>query len=200
MRAIRGIWHWRGNPLRRRTDRWEAWLALGAALLIAVGAPAAGWFAGRAAHGALLTTVRLQRHERRPVWATVTRPASGTRVVPDPDTSVPHPGHPRVLARWAGPDGGPRSGEVATPRPVRAGERFRLWTDAHGRPAPPPMDEGTAGTHAGLAGAGAAVAFGGLVEGARRLAVRQLMVRRFRRWDAAWERAGQDWGRADAGS
>ncbi|MFI1203723.1 hypothetical protein ACH4VR_30545 [Streptomyces sp. NPDC020883] len=65
------------------------------------------------------------------------------------------------------------------------------------------LREDTARTHAalaGVAGVAAATAVGWLVEGGRRLAVRRLMARRFRRWGAAWARAGQDWGRADAGS
>ncbi|MFF2808651.1 hypothetical protein ACFVT2_16040 [Streptomyces sp. NPDC058000] len=200
MRAIAGIWHWRHNPLRRRTDRWEAWLALAAALLIAVGAPCAGWFTGRAAHGALLEAVRLQRQQRHVVWATVDRPAAATPADPNPESAAQHDVHLRVIAHWPGPGGGRRTGEVTAPRPVEAGDRFRMWADEQGRAATRPMDEGTAATHAVLAGLGSAAAAGGLVEGGRRLAVRQLMARRFRRWDAAWARAGQDWGRADAGS
>ncbi|MFE3653114.1 MULTISPECIES: Rv1733c family protein [unclassified Streptomyces] len=200
MRAIAGIWHWRHNPLRRRTDRWEAWLALMAALLIAVGAPCAGWFAGRAAHGALLEAVRLQREQRHLVWATVDRPASPNPVDPDPESASQHHVHLRVIARWPGPGGAPRTGEVIAPRPVETGDRFRMWADERGRAVPRPMDEETAATHAVLAGLGCAAAVGGLVEGGRRLVVRQLMARRFRRWDAAWARAGQDWGRAGAGS
>ncbi|WP_328285833.1 hypothetical protein [Streptomyces sp. A1-5] len=86
MRAIRGIRRWRHNPLRRRTDQVEAWLALAAALLIAVGAPCAGWFAGRAAHDALLEAVRLEHRQRRPVWAVADRPAPGTPVDPAAET------------------------------------------------------------------------------------------------------------------
>ncbi|CAM5432351.1 putative protein OS=Streptomyces antimycoticus OX=68175 GN=SANT12839_015160 PE=4 SV=1 [Streptomyces antimycoticus] len=51
-----------------------------------------------------------------------------------------------------------------------------------------------------LAGIGAAGATAVLVDGARRLVVWQLMRRRYAQWDLAWERAGQDWGRADADS
>ncbi|ANZ19988.1 hypothetical protein SNOUR_33785 [Streptomyces noursei ATCC 11455] len=200
MRAIRGIRRWRHNPLRRRTDQVEAWLALAAALLIAVGAPCAGWFAGRTAHDALLAAVRLEHRQRRPVWAVADRPAPGTPVDPGAETFPQRAAHLRVVARWTGPDGGPRTGEVAAPRPVEPGDRFRLWSDDRGRAVPRPLDEGTARTHTALAALGAAAAAGGLVEGGRRLAVRQLMARRFRRWDAAWARAGQDWGRADAGS
>ncbi|KUL52252.1 hypothetical protein ADL22_05490 [Streptomyces sp. NRRL F-4489] len=199
MRTISGIWRWRRNPLRRPTDLLEAWLALAAALLLATGPAAAGWWAGRAAHGALLDSVRIQHRQRHPVWATAGRPVVRDGAGPGPETASRR-ARPRVPARWTAPDGGPRAGEVAAPRPVRPGERFRLWTDGRGRPVPRPMEASTARAHAVLAGLGTAALAAGLVEGGRRLALRQLTARRFRRWDAAWERAGQDWGRADAGS
>lgn len=200
MRAMRGVWRWRHNPLRRRTDRIEAWVALGAALLIAFGAPLAGWFTGRAAHGTLLETVRLQHQQRHLVWVTVDRLVSRAPLDPDPETSSQRDAHLRVIARWTAVDGSAHIGQLAAPRPVESGERFRIWTDVRGRVMPRPMDADTAGTHAVLAGLGTAAAAGGLIEGGRRLVVGQLMARRFRCWDAEWKRAGQDWGRADAGS
>ncbi|GGU76270.1 hypothetical protein GCM10010211_47840 [Streptomyces albospinus] len=200
MRAMRGVWHWRHNPVRRRTDRTEAWIALTAALLIVFGAPSAGWFAGRAAHGALLEAVRQQHQERYPVRAATARTGSRTPAGPDPETSSQHAAHLRTAARRTGRDGRAQAAEIAAPRPVEPGERFRIRTDGRGRMAPRPMDEDAAATRAVPAGLVTAGAVGGLVEAVRRWAVRLLMVRRFRRWDAAWERAGQDWGRADAGS
>ncbi|MFB6437673.1 hypothetical protein ACFCVY_12965 [Streptomyces sp. NPDC056411] len=200
MRAMTGVWRWRRSPLQRRTDRIEAWLALAAALMIVFGAPWAGWFAGRAAHGALLQTVRLQHQQRHLVWVTVDRLVSRAPLDPDPETSSQRDAHGRVVARWTAANGSPHLGQISTPRPVEPGERFRIWTDFQGRVMPRPMDTSTAGTHAVLAGLGTAAAVGGLIEGGRRLAVGQLMARRYRRWDREWERAGQDWGRADAGS
>jgi hypothetical protein len=200
MRAMAGVWRWRHRPLRRRTDLIEAWTALIAALLIAFGATSAGLFAGAAADDALLNTVRIQREARHLVWATVDRLTSRAPLDPDPETSTHRDSHRRVIARWTSPDGTAHTGQISTPRPVEPGERFRIWTDDRGRVMPRPMDAGTAGTHAVLAGLGAAAAAGGLVEGGRRLLVWRLMVRRYRRWDQEWERAGQDWGRAGAGS
>ncbi|UQA96730.1 Rv1733c family protein [Streptomyces halobius] len=200
MRAMRGVWHWRHNPLRRRTDRIEAWAALIAALLIALGAVSVGWFTGQAAHGALTKTVRFQHEQRHLVWVTVDRLLSQAPLDPDPETSSQRDAHRRVIARWTARDGSEHIGQISTPRPVEAGERFRIWTDDRGRVRPRPMDAGTAGTHAVLAGLGAAAATGALIEGGRRLFVWRLMVRRFHAWDAAWERADEDWGRAGAGS
>ncbi|WP_407554266.1 hypothetical protein QOM21_30745 [Streptomyces sp. Pv4-95] len=200
MRAMAGMWRWRRNPLRRRTDRIEAWVSLTAALLITLGAPSVGWFTGQAAHGALLETVRLQHAQRHLVWVTVDRLVSRTPLDPDPETSSERDAHRRVIARWTAYDGSLHTGRLASPRPVEPGEHFRIWTDHGGRVMPRPMDVSTAGTHAVLAGLGAAAAAGGLIEGGRRLVVWRLRVRRYRRWDEEWERAGQDWGRAGAGS
>ncbi|MFH8572025.1 hypothetical protein [Streptomyces sp. NPDC017993] len=200
MRAMAGMWRWRRNPLRRRTDRIEAWVALAAALLITLGATSVGRLTGQAAHVALLETVRLQHAQRHLVWVTVDRLVSRTPLDPDPETSSQRDAHRRVIARWTAHDGSQHTGRLSSPRPVEPGERFRIWTDHGGRVMPRPMDVSTAGTHAVLAGLGAAAAAGGLIEGGRRLIVWRLWVRRYRRWDEAWERAGQDWGRAGAGS
>lgn len=200
MRTMRGVWRWRRNPLRRRTDRIEAWAALLTALLIALGATSVGWLAGQAAHGALLETVRIQYQQRHLVWVTVTRLVSRAPLDPDPETATHRDAQRRVVARWTAVDGSAHIGQISAPRPVEPGARFRIWTDGHGRVMPRPMDVSTAGTHAVLAGLGTAAATGGLIEGGRRLLVAQLMARRFRRWDQEWERAGQDWGRAGAGS
>lgn len=200
MRAMRGVWGRRHNPLWRRTDRIEAWVALAAAVLIVLGATSVGWLTGRAAHGALLTTVRIQHQQRHLEWVTVDRLISRTPLDPDPETSSQRDAHRRVLARWTAPDGTARLGQLAAPRPVEPGERFRIWTDGRGRVVPRPMDADTAATHAVLAGLGTAAGIGMMIEGARRMVVWQLVVHRFRRWDEEWERAGQDWGRAGAGS
>ncbi|UNO43672.1 hypothetical protein KGS77_03610 [Streptomyces sp. MST-110588] len=195
-----GVWRWRHNPLRRVSDLLEAWTALAAALLITLGAAGVGWAVGRAAHGALLRAVHAQHQQRHLAWATAGRP-----VFPAP--ADPGSGHPasrdsyrQVEAEWEAWDGGRRGGQVTAPRPVRPGERFRVWTDDRGRITARPMSRTTAGAHAVVAGLGAAGAAAGLVEGGRRLVLWRLNRRRHRRWDQEWERAGQDWGRTGAGS
>ncbi|MER7400513.1 hypothetical protein ABT381_33940 [Streptomyces sp. NPDC000151] len=195
-----GLWRWRRNPLRRRTDLAEAWLALGAALLIAFGASAVGWATARTAGDALLDTVRTQHAQRHLVRVQVDRLLPHPPVDPDPETATRRDAHRRVLANWRGVDGSRHLGPVAAPRPVVPGDRFRIWTDDRGRIVPRPLDVTTANSHAVLAGLGAAALAGAAVEGGRRLVLWQLMRRRYRRWDEEWERAGQDWGRAGAGS
>ncbi|WP_078888388.1 Rv1733c family protein [Streptomyces sclerotialus] len=195
-----GLWRWRGNPLRRRTDLAEAWLALAAALLILLGGSAVGWATTRATGDALLESVRAQHAQRHLVWVQVDRLLPQPPVDPDPETATQRDAHRRVLATWRGVDGSRHLGPVAAPRPVEPGDRFRIWTDGRGRVMARPMDVTTANSHAVLAGLGAGALAGAAVEGGRRLALWRLMRRRYRRWDEAWERAGQDWGRAGAGS
>ncbi|MFJ8156155.1 hypothetical protein [Streptomyces sp. NPDC094468] len=201
MRAIRGLWRWRRNPLRRRTDLAEAWVALVTLLLIVVAAPVLGSLVGAAAQNALQRSVRQQHHDRHPVTATVVRRLGGSLVEPDPDATSAHDTRSRVLADWTAPDGTRRHGTVLTIlKSPRKGDRFGIWTDRHGLLAARPLDSTTATTHAVLAGFGATLLAAGLTETVRRMIVWRMVRRRYARWDRAWERAGPDWGKAGTGS
>ncbi|MFC9843379.1 hypothetical protein ACFWFF_06330 [Streptomyces sp. NPDC060223] len=201
MRAIGGLWRWRHNPLRRRTDLAEAWLALAAIVLILAVAPLVGAAVGASAQSALQQSVRDQRAARHEVVATVVRKLSDSPLDPDPETASGRDAHSRVMADWTAPDGTSHHGAAtaALKSPV-PGDHFTIWTDAHGRIAARPLDGATATTHAVLAGFGAAAIAVGLVEGGRRLIVWRMVLRRYARWDRAWDKAGPDWGRTGAGS
>ncbi|MEU9185518.1 hypothetical protein AB0D14_13365 [Streptomyces sp. NPDC048484] len=201
MRAIRGLWRWRYNPLRRTTDLTEAWLALGALLLILVAAPLAGLLVGGLAEDALQQSVLEQRENRHPVVATVVGRADRTPLDPDPETATGRDSHSRVLAHWTAPDGTAQRGTaMAALESPRRGDHFTVWTDERGRIVGRPLDTATAATHAVLAGFGTAAACAGIVEGTRRLVVWRMVRRRYDHWDQAWSRAGPDWGRTGTGS
>ncbi|MDT0386740.1 hypothetical protein [Streptomyces sp. DSM 41921] len=201
MRAISGLWRWRRNPLCRATDLAEAWVALAALLLVLLAAPLAGALAGGAAQDALQHSVREQHRARQLVTATVVRPLDRSPLDADPETSTGRDLRTRVLATWTAPDGTTRQGPVlAGLKDPRPGDAFRIWTDRHGRMVARPLDSATASTHAVLAGFGAALVAGGLVEGGRRLIVWRMVRRRYARWDQAWDKAGPDWGRTGTGS
>ncbi|MFD3924972.1 hypothetical protein [Streptomyces sp. NPDC058614] len=202
MRAIGGLWRWRHNPLRRRTDLVEAWLALAAIVLILAVAPLVGAAVGASAQSALQQSVQDQREARHEVVATVVKKASRNPLLdPDPETSSGRDSHSRVVANWTAPDGTAQHGTVtAAIKSPAPGDHFTIWTDPHGRIVGRPLDGATATTHAVLAGFGAAVLAVGLVEGGRRLIVWRMVLRRYARWDRAWDKAGPDWGRTGAGS
>ncbi|MEV0239834.1 hypothetical protein AB0I06_07810 [Streptomyces sp. NPDC050674] len=201
MRAISGLWRWRRNPLCRPTDLAEAWVALAALLLILLVAPVAGALVGETAQDALQRSVRAQHEARHPVTATVVRKLDRSPLDADPETSSGRDLRNRVLADWTAPDGTSHQGPVlASLKDPRQGDRFRIWTDRHGRMVARPLDSATASTHAVLAGFGAALGTGGLIEGGRRLVVWRMVRRRHARWDQAWDKAGPDWGRTGTGS
>lgn len=201
MRAIGGLWRWRHNTLRRATDLAEAWLALTSLLFILVVAPVIGSLVGGLAQDSLQRTVREQVRTRHLVTATVIRKLSRSPLDTDPETSSTRDLRSRVIADWTAPDGtfhhGPALAELKSAEP---GDRFTMWTDAHGRSVARPLDGATATTHAVLAGVGAGLLAAAVVEAARRVLVWRMVRRRYARWDQAWDRAGPDWGRTGAGS
>ncbi|NWF25725.1 hypothetical protein HW130_05505 [Streptomyces sp. PKU-EA00015] len=202
MRAAAGIFRWRHNPLRRATDLAEAWVALVAALLLVTAAPVVGWITGTLTDESLRQSVRIQRQQRHATTATVLGPATvaGPAAL-DPESAAASEQRRVVAAEWTAPDGTRRTGSLTTGlRSSRTGATFTVWTDGFGRMVPRPMEPGTVRVHATLAGIGAALAFGLLVECARRIVLWRLVRRRFADLDRAWAAVGPDWGRAGAGS
>ncbi|MFB7180293.1 hypothetical protein ACFCYI_21650 [Streptomyces sp. NPDC056257] len=204
MRTAMGVWRWRRNPLRRPTDLFEAWVAFAALVCVLVVAPAVGWVAGVRVDGTLQQAAQEQRQERHLVPAVVVRPApvsAAEEVSADPSAQRTAPHRTQIVASWTAPDGSSHEGTVpAAEEPPRAGDRFRIWTDAHGRLVGQPLDPSAAAFHAGMAGLAAAIGVAALGETVRRLVVRRLVHRRYIRLDRAWAAAGPDWGRAGAGS
>lgn len=200
-----GVWRWRRNPLRRRTDLVEAWVACVALVCVLLVAPAVGWATSLRVDGILQRAAREQRQERYLVPAVVVRPAGAgaarTGAAADPAAQRTVPARTTIVASWTAPDGSPHEGAVpAAEEPPLPGDRFRIWTDIRGRLVGQPLDPGAASFHAAMAGLAAALTAAALAETLRRLVVRRLMHRRYTRLDRAWAAAGPDWGRADAGS
>ncbi|MFI5763547.1 Rv1733c family protein [Streptomyces sp. NPDC051563] len=203
MRTAMGVWRWRRNPLRRRTDLFEAWVAFAALLCVLLVAPAVGWAAGVRVDGTLQRAAREQRQERHLVPAVVVRPTPDPLLgaATEPAAQRQSPQRTQIVASWTAPDGSNHQGTVpAAEEPPHPGDRFRIWTDTHGRLVGQPLDPSSASFHASTAGLAAALGIAALVETLRRLVVRRLMHRRYIRLDRAWAAAGPDWGRADAGS
>ncbi|WP_077799458.1 hypothetical protein [Streptomyces sp. JHA26] len=201
MRAIRGLWRWRHNPLRRTTDLVEAWVALAGLLLILSVAPLVGVLVGGAAQDTLQRSVRAQRESRHQVTASVVRELKRSPLDVDPEGVSAGNLRSRVLARWEAPDGSEHRGPVLTGlRDPHSGDHFRIWTDGRGRPVARPLDSSTATTHAALAGIGAALATAVLTEVIRRIVVWRMVRRRYDRWEQEWGRVGPDWGLTGTGS
>ncbi|WP_143082322.1 Rv1733c family protein [Nonomuraea wenchangensis] len=174
-------YRWDRNPLRRRTDRLESALAVAAVLLVLASVwPAV--LAGRAAYENGMAETRVGPGGRQQVTATLLADARPTRAT---FGEMP-PQLPLTPARWTGPDGTARTGEVAAPGLARSGTAVRIWIDAEGRPSTPPKKP----LEIGLRGAGMTLfvelvavllTLTGFATG--RWALNR---RRYRSWDTAW--------------
>ena len=121
------------NPLRRGTDRAEAWIRIALVLAFLIGAPLAAWGTGSWAESVAPTAAHLQRAGEHRVPATLLRNVPGDA---DQWFTVRFAW---VKARWTVPDGTVRTGYVQAPVGSPAGSTVPVWLDRSGRPTEPPL-------------------------------------------------------------
>ncbi|MFF8395247.1 hypothetical protein [Streptomyces sp. NPDC016172] len=180
------LWRWRNNPLRRRSDRLEAWTVLLAWVLAALG----GVIAGLVAAGGVDRSLAEQRAESQAVRAVLTERAPKT-----PQVTTDGSGGHTVWAtvRWTAPDGSQHTGRAEAEPAAAAGTRVTVWTDRSGELVDTPLTPTesmfqAAGTGV-LAGAGTAAT----VWACGRLVRMRLDRLRLAAWDAEWARVGPQW-------
>ncbi|MFE9450327.1 hypothetical protein [Streptomyces sp. NPDC006739] len=190
--AFRGpkvwLWRWRRNPLKRRADKVEAWLVLGAWLLTVLAGVLAGLTAARSVEHGLAR----ERATWQPAVARVVGRAPGS-----PPAKTRASGGERVWAkvRWTVADGSAHTGQARVTPGSPAGSPVTVWTDPGGHLVTRPATASEAGLRAtligGLVGLGAAAVplVGGFLLRGR------LERRRMDHWDAEWARLGPQWGR-----
>jgi hypothetical protein len=189
-RLARRLWMGR-NPLRRRTDRIEAWITAGLLAAFLAGAPLSSVEVGRwVQHGGLLEQRAQQSWHQVPAVLLKTAPTQRPvylRASWDADVMVP--------ARWTGPGGRQLTGKVPVAPGTRAGRTLQVWVNRSGQPTGSPLPHSelvrrVIGAEA-LAPVGLAVlllTLGGLV---RWLIDR----RRLAAWGAGWAYIGPRWTR-----
>jgi hypothetical protein len=186
------FWRWRSNPLKRGTDRAEAWAVLTAGLLLAVGAPAAGVAtglgvaasAGRPPTGWHPASAVLTGRAPSPEFATASR-AGSLRV--------------RSAVRWIAADGRRHTGQALVRPDSPAGSRTTIWLDGRGVLRDDPADPARIQTDAVVFGSTAAIATALLVGGGLAFSARCLDRRREADLDREWEQIGPEWGPATRG-
>ncbi|MFD2686770.1 hypothetical protein ACFS5L_18270 [Streptomyces phyllanthi] len=190
MAAFRGpkvwLWRWRRNPLRRRSDRLEAWVVLAAWTLTVLGGVAMGMVASRSVENNLAQ----QRVEWRPVVARLTEAAPGT-AAPSGSTAE------RVWAevRWTARDGSVHTGQARVAPASEMGTTVTVWTDTEGLMVTKPATESEARLRASLIGALVGATAAGVPFVGGRLVRGRLERRRMDQWDEEWERVGPQWER-----
>ncbi|MEU1850651.1 hypothetical protein ABZ499_15595 [Streptomyces sp. NPDC019990] len=180
------LWRWRSNPLRRRSDRVEAWIVLLTWVLAVLGGTIAGLVAGGAADRALAA----QRAKAHPVSAVLTE-----RAPKSPQATTDGSGGDTVWApvRWTGPGGSTHTARVEVEPAAAAGTRVTVWADRTGRLVTAPLNPTEATIQAAATGVLAGVGSGAAVWTVGRLARVRLDRRRLAEWDAEWERVGPQW-------
>jgi hypothetical protein len=187
-RQVRGLRPDR-NPLRRRTDRVEAYLLVGLFVAAAAGAPFAARAASRATYASALRTQREQVATRHPVKAVLTQPAGSTITGYTLSVDVPTKAFLTTAA------GARRPVEVLAQTGKPKGSTVTVWTDQNGNLVSPPLTAAqvTGQGDAGMIGAvaGIAVVF---LTGAG-VAHYALYRRRMAAWAAGWLLTEPMWNR-----
>ncbi len=178
-----GFWRWRHNPLKRRSDVVEAWVALIVAVLLVCGLPLAGVLAGMHVDNQL----QHQREERQRT----------TAVLAEDATSWQAGRYVRFQAtvRWTAPDGTEHTAKADVVPNSKAGSTTRIWTNQKGELTGEPPTENQAASAAALTGVLTMGGAGAVVLGARWIVQQGLDRHRAVAWEQEWARVGPQWGK-----
>jgi hypothetical protein len=180
------LWRWRRNPLRRGTDRVEAWSVLAAGLLLAVGAPAVGAVTSTTVEDSVLRQGQ-DWHRTSAVLTQDARDASGVYTGTDNDRV-------RATVRWTTADGATRTGKALVEPGSDAGTRTTVWLDAQGRLKDAPASPTEAFAQGVVLGSLAAAGTGLLSLGGLKAVRFGLDARRERDWEREWAEIDPRWG------
>ncbi|KUM86938.1 hypothetical protein AQI94_19235 [Streptomyces pseudovenezuelae] len=180
-------WRWRRNPLRRRSDRLEAWLVLVTWTLALLGGLLAGVEAGAAMAGDLAA----RRAALHTVSAVLVEKADRTGTVTADGTAETV----RAKVRWKAPDGSPHTGLARVAPGSAAGTSVTVWNDRDGDLVRAPLNMAEARLQSVLTGVLVAAAAGAVVCGGGHWARLRLDRRRLRDWEAEWARVAPSGGR-----
>jgi hypothetical protein len=195
MRAVPGRPRWMarlaralgldGNPLRRGSDRAEAWIRAGLLVIFLTAGPMAALAAGQwTAHAASGGTGAQSHAVQAVLLRPATRPAGPAAAVRDAGVLV--------KARWSSTGGSVRTGDVPAPAGAPAGTVVTVWVNASGQVTGTPQSGGAADA-AALAAVMTLAVMALVLLIALRLIQRLLDWRRMAAWEAAWRAIGPRW-------
>lgn len=178
------------NPVRRASDRAEAWIRVGLLIVFLVAAPVtavvfAGWT------GASMTReARAQSAALHLVPATLLRDAPGTGRYPGTSS-----GFSWVPARWPQPGGGQHTGRVEAVNGARKGSVVQVWTGTGGRLVNPPIAHAQVISRVVTVAALTPVAVALVLLTVAGLIHQVLERRRLAAWEADWDTVEPQWTR-----
>ncbi|WP_406481736.1 hypothetical protein [Streptomyces sp. NBC_01615] len=183
------LWRWRRNPLRRHSDRVEAWIVLVTWVFVLQVGVLAGLATAASVEGGLAE----QRAGSRAIPAELTEDAAKTALTRTSGFS----GDDKVwgTVRWTAADGTAHTGRTRVEPGSAAGATVTVWTDDKGRLVAKPATASQARLRAVFTGVLAGLGGGVAVLVCGRLVRVGLDRRRVEQWDAEWERIGPKWSR-----
>jgi hypothetical protein len=178
-----------GNPLRRASDRAEAWIRAGLLALFVI----AALITAQAAGGWMLQTGTPERGAGaapgHAVHAVLLQPAPAVHAGPAPGAAAQVP----VRARWHPPGAPARTGQVLAPRGSPAGTPVTIWVDPSGRLTTPPPDPGPPDRHITIPVILILAAEALALLAVLRLIQHLLNRHRLAAWEAAWSITEPRW-------
>ncbi len=177
------------NPLRRSSDRAEAWLRIGLVVVFLIASPLAAIGLGKLTSAASATAARSQAASERQVNAVLLDKVA--RAADDPLYGAA--GFVWARAGWTAPDGVRRTGEVPAPVGSRAGRTVAIWVDTAGQLVYPPIGESQIASRVIAVVALTPAALGVLLMMVSWLARSVLDRRRLKDWAAEWSAVEPQW-------
>jgi hypothetical protein len=123
------------NPLRRRSDRVEAYIFGGLLVIAAVGAPVGAITVSDWAHAAAARAAQAEAQTWRQLPAVLLAPPRAT------GNGYSMSGTSPALAQWTTPGGRQHTGQVIVPADMLKGTVTTIWTDQSGDAASPPLTQ-----------------------------------------------------------
>ncbi|MEU0413145.1 hypothetical protein ABZ307_35760 [Streptomyces griseorubiginosus] len=184
------LWRWRRNPLRRRTDLAQAWIALGLFLAVLAATPIAMILAGDTAHDHGTRTARHQIATRHHTPAVLVHDAPGH---PEPGSDEAKKALYPITVRFTDPGGRPRTAEADVEPALAAGSTVHVWVDTEGKLTDAPLTTKQVRDRAVGYAVLAAMTVGLLGAAAYAYASHRLERHNLARWDAAWVTLSCEW-------
>ncbi|MBQ1159503.1 hypothetical protein KBZ21_15525 [Streptomyces sp. A73] len=183
-------WRWRRNPLRRRTDQLQSWIALGLLLAVPLVGAAAMVVIGEAAYRHYRATSEHQAKSRHHTTAVLLHDAPQHL---EPGSDEARATRYPAEVRYTDPTGRTRTGTTDVPPGLPADSTVRVWVGEEGTITEPPMtsQEVRSRSMGWSALALLAVAATGVTAyGATLLILRR---RNFAAWDTQWAQTAPRW-------
>lgn len=184
------LWRLRRNPLRRRADLVQAWIAVGLFLAVLTATPAAVVLVGDSARRHMERTAKEQADTRHHTTAVLVHDAPRH---PEPGSAEEKNTLYPVPVRFTDRHGETRTAEADVEPALTAGNTIAVWVSDEGKVTDPPLTGQEVRDHTMGYTVLAAIAVPILGAAAYACAHRRLERHNLARWGAAWARTAPRW-------